>query len=129
MIPGATGESEGGYTGLLSRRAIEQGYHVMISNPLAPSNSDESKDLESINYSKNVPIKEAIETLKQQFGADVEIYAVGFSLGSNHLLRHLGAHKDCEKKCGITAAMSVSGAFDLPATGIELQYKHMGLYD
>ena len=58
--------------------------------------------------------------MRELFGADVEIYALGFSLGSCHLLKHLGSHKDCSKKCGIKAALSVSGAFELPATGIEL---------
>ena len=67
--------------------------------------------------------------MKEQFGSDVEIYACGFSLGSNHLLKHLGTHKNCRQKCGITAVLAVSGAFDLPATGIELQYSAFGLYD
>lgn len=87
---------------------------------MAPANSAERDDLEVINFTKSVPIKEAVETMKEQFGDDVEIYAMGFSLGSNHLLRHLGSHKGCSKKCGIAAAMSVSGAFEVLCTGIEL---------
>ena len=67
--------------------------------------------------------------MKELFGEDVEIYACCFSLGSNYLLRHLGSHKDCHKKCGIKAVMSVTGAFDLPTTGIELKYSAFGLYD
>lgn len=58
--------------------------------------------------------------MRELFGDDIEIYACGFSLGSNHILRHLGSHKDCSKKCGIAAVLSVSSAFDLPATGIDL---------
>ena len=115
---------------LMSRNALDRGYHVFISNPLAPPNSSGDKqDLELINFTSKHAIKEAIETLREKFGSDVEVYAMGFSLGSNHLLRHLGTHKDCVKKCQIKACMSVSGAFDVLATGIDLQYTAMGLYD
>ena len=40
MIPGAIGESEGGIMQLMSNNALHRGYHVFISNPLAPTNSD-----------------------------------------------------------------------------------------
>ena len=104
----------------MSRQALDRGYNVFIQNPLAPANSAERDDLELIDFVQNYPIKESVATMKELFGADVEIYALGFSLGSCHLLKHLGSHKDCSKKCGIKAALSVSGAFELPATGIEL---------
>lgn len=113
----------------MSRVGLDKGYHVLIVNPVAPANSRGRNDLELLDFTKNRPIKEAVQTVKEQFGNDVEIYALCFSLGSNHLLRHLGAHKDCKKKCGIAAVMSVSGAFDLPATGIDIQYTSLGLYD
>ena len=50
------------------------------------------------------------------FGKQTEVYACGFSLGSNHLLRHLATHKDCS--CGIKAAMSISSAFSVLTAGI-----------
>ena len=82
-----------------------------------------------IDYTKHFPLTQAIETMKDLFGEDCEIYAFGLSLGSNHLLRHIGAHQDCNKLCKIKAAVSISSAFDLPTTGIELQYSAFGLYD
>lgn len=63
------------------------------------------------------------------FGEDCEIYAMGFSLGSNHLLRHLGAHKNCKKECNIRAAVSVCGAFDIRAQCVVLSTRVGGLYD
>ena len=129
LIPGATGESEGGIMQLMSNAALKQGYHVFISNPLAPPDSNTRSDLELIDFTKNWAIKDAIATLKETFGNDAEIYAVAFSLGSNHLLRHLGSHKECKSKCGIKAACSASGAFELPTTGIELKYSALGIYD
>ena len=63
------------------------------------------------------------------FGEDCHIYAIGFSLGSNHLLRHLGAHKNCNSICGIKAAVSISGAYDIRATCVVLTDRIFGLYD
>jgi predicted alpha/beta-fold hydrolase len=65
--------------------------------------------LESSDFSNNVYIEQAVEQMRDKFGQDSEIYACGFSLGSNYLLRHLATHKDCN--CGIKAALSVSSAF------------------
>ena len=67
--------------------------------------------------------------MREQFGEDCEVYAMAYSLGSNYLLRHIGACPECEKTCRIKAVTSISGAFDLPTTGIELQYSAFGLYD
>ena len=67
--------------------------------------------------------------MKEEFGNDCEIYALGYSLGSNYLLRFLGGRPDSNEACSIKAAASISGAFDLPTTGIELQYSAFGLYD
>ena len=92
LIPGATGESEGGIMQLMSNKALKEGYHVFISNPLAPPDSNKRCDIELIDFTKSWAIKDAVSTMKEIFGDDAEIYAVAFSLGSNHLLRHLGSH-------------------------------------
>lgn len=63
--------------------------------------------------------------VRAQFGQDSEIFAIGFSLGSNHLLKYLGTHNDCQ----VRAAMSVSGAFDVLATGLDLKTETYGIYD
>lgn len=58
--------------------------------------------------------------MKKEFGNDSEIYATGYSLGSNHLLRHLGTHGDC--KCGIKAGFSISSAFCLLTASMQLRH-------
>ena len=45
------------------------------------------------------------------------------------MLRHLGAHKDCGEICKIKAAVSISGAFELAATAIDLKTETFGFYD
>ena len=102
----------------------------MVANTIAPANSHEREDLEIIDYSRVWPISEAIKTLKSFFPTDeVDIYAMGFSLGSNYLLRHLGSHENCDQICGVKAAISVSGAYELPATGITLKHSAFGIYN
>ena len=101
----------------------------MIPNHIAPKDSADRDDLEIIDFTKNWPIIQAINTIKEELGKDTHIYAMGFSLGSNYLLRHLGNHPDCDKICKIRAAVSVSGAYELPATGIDLQHNCVGIYD
>ena len=101
---------------------------MVCVNPVAPAGY-KGQDLEAIEYHGDRAICEHIEDVRSMFGADCEIYALGFSLGSNHLLRHLGSHKDCEHVCGIKAAVSISGAFEIPANTITLRKKVFGIYD
>lgn len=98
-------------------------------NPVRPEIESGIKDLEVIDFSKTEPIAESIETIKKLFGADSDIYAIGFSLGSNHLMRHLGAHKNCKDVCGIKAAVSISGAYEVRASALVLRDRLGGVYD
>lgn len=105
----------------LAEGAIREGYNVLIVNPIGPATGYDSEEgLEVMDFSNNTYISQSIEMIKTQFGADSEIVAVGFSLGSNHLLRHLGSHYNCGKTCGIKAAVSISGCFDIHKTGTKL---------
>ena len=101
----------------------------MVVNPVRPDLKRDVADLEVIDYSLVEPVTESIEAIKTMFGEDSEIYAIGYSLGSNHLLRHLGAHHDCKKVCGIRAAVSISGCYDIRATCIILKDRLFGMYD
>lgn len=101
----------------------------MVMNPIAPQNTAHRSDLELIDFTREWPVAEAVKTMREEFGVDVDIYALGFSLGSNHLLRHLGAHKDCDLVCKIRAAVSISGAFELSTTAIDLKTETFGFYD
>lgn len=89
-------------------------------NPVRPCLTKKIKDLEVIDYSRVEPVAESIVAIKSIFGEDSQIYAIGFSLGSNHLLRHLGAHENCKEICGIKAAVSITGAYDIRAQCVTL---------
>ena len=60
---------------------------------------------------------------------DAELHAVGFSLGANTLLKYLGVSDQKNENHGIKTAVAVSPAFDVLATGIELQYTACGILD
>ena len=50
-------------------------------------------------------------------------------MGSNHLLRHLGAHENCKDVCGIKAAVSITGCYDVRASCVVLSERLFGVYD
>lgn len=95
---------------------------MLVINPIAPpkdiSHGEDDVGLESCDFSNNVYIQQAVEQIRESFGKDSEVYACGYSLGSNHLLRHLATHENCQETCGIKAAMSVSSAFCVLTAGI-----------
>ena len=95
IIPGVNCSLKDHHINSTVRQASEQGYHSVLVNPVRPELERNISDLEVIDYSRVEPITESIATIKELFGQDSEIYAVGYSLGSNHLLRHLGAHENC----------------------------------
>ena len=115
VVPGVNGDSKGSHTAAVCNAAYKQGYNIFVVNPVAPKDSDH-KCLEVIDFTRTLPLTEAISKAKELFGADSDIYAMGFSLGGNHIGRHLGAHENCKEICGIKAFFSVSAAYDLPAT-------------
>jgi len=129
IVPGVNSSLQDHHVNATARRAAAEGFHCVVVNPVRPDPKKGITDLEIIDFSRVEPIAESVETIKQLFGADCDIYAIGFSLGSNHLLRHLGAHKDCKDVCGIKAAVSISGAYEVRASALVLRDRLGGVYD
>ncbi len=129
IVPGVNSSLEDHHINATAKKAIAEGFHCIVANPVRPDPKKQIMDLEIIDYSKTEPITESIEMIKELFGADSDIYAIGFSLGSNHLLRHLGAHKNCKDVCGIKAAVSISGAYEVRASALVLKDRLGGIYD
>jgi len=104
--------------------ALNEGYEAAVLNHHATKN--ETLEQRVLDMSDISVIKNAIEAIRERYGADVEIYGVGFSLGANHLLRYLG---DNHEESGIKAAISISNPFDCMATCVRLRKKFFGIYD
>ena len=128
VVPGANSDIEMNHVRAIVRKATKLGYHAIVVNPVVPPQTN-LQDLEIIDYREASALGQSVEVTRELFGQDAEIYAVGFSLGSNYLLRHLGSHEECQAKCGIKAAVSISGAFDLPSACIDVKYASWGLFD
>lgn len=129
VIPGVNSSIEDHHISATVRHAIRQGFNCVVVNPVRPCLKKGIEDLEVIDYSRVEPISESVTAIKDMFGEECQIYAIGYSLGSNHLLRHLGAHENCKEVCGIRAAVSISGAYDIRATCVVLKDRVYGLYD
>lgn len=128
IVPGVNCSLRDHHINATVKHASLQGYHSVLVNPVRPELTLNISDLEVIDYSRVEAISESVVFIKKMFGSDCEIFAVGYSLGSNHLLRHLGAHQNCKEVCGIKAAVSISGAFDIRAQCVVLQNRLFGVY-
>jgi predicted alpha/beta-fold hydrolase len=113
IVPGVCGNSKENYIMDLAEQATANNYNILIINPIGPLDHCEG-NLESLNFCENIVLERAVQEIRREFGPDSQVYACGFSLGANYLLRHLATHEDCS--CNIIAAMSVSSAFDIPSS-------------
>jgi predicted alpha/beta-fold hydrolase len=98
----------------------------VVINGLVTKDDAHLTDYRVLDFSDSLIIRSTVDKIHERLGQDVDIYAVGFSLGANHILRYLGAH---HHDSGIKAAASVSNPFDVLATTINLKYRFFGLYD
>lgn len=128
VVPGVNSDIEMNHVTAIVKKAAKLGYHAIVVNPVVPPQQD-MKNLEMVDYSQNGTLVRSLAVTRELFGEDCEIYAVAFSLGSNHLMRHLGSHEGCHETCKIKAVVSISGAFDLPSTIVDIRKAALGLYD
>ena len=80
-----------------------------------------------MDYRSQTSFERSVKVTKELFGDDVEIYVIGFSLGANYVMRYLGSNNESQNLRNIKAAVSVSGAFDLPSTVCDIQNAYWGL--
>lgn len=127
VFPGVTGCSGANYVKEMLKAAHREGYQgVVLNGHFAKDPEDHKADYRVLDFSDSKIIRSSIDKIHECLGEDAEIYAVGFSLGANHLLRYLGAH---HHDSGIKAAVSVSNPFDVLATTINLKHRAFGIYD
>jgi predicted alpha/beta-fold hydrolase len=128
VVPGVTGDCDSPYVYDMVREAVGKGYTVIVLNSTVPYGTKE-QDLEVIDFTDSKAYDDILAEIKRLVGDDVDLYALGFSLGANTLLRYLG---DCGlkgKDPQIRAAVCISPPFDLLATGISLQWTALGMID
>lgn len=97
-------------------------------NSTGPKATQED-NLEIVDFSKNEAIHDIIGKTKDIVGHDIDLYAIGFSLGANSIMRYLGQMGEQNREHEIKAAVSISPAFDVLASGVTLKYTCMGMID
>jgi len=97
-------------------------------NSTGPKSTSED-NLEIVDFSKNEAIHDIIGKTKDILGDDIDLYAIGFSLGANSIMRYLGQMGEQNKEHEIKAAVSISPAFDVLASGVTLKHTCMGMID
>merc|ERR1712137_52136 len=104
------------------------GYSLVVVNSTGPKSTSED-NLEIVDFSKNEAIHDIIGKTKDILGDDIDLYAIGFSLGANSIMRYLGQMGEQNKEHEIKAAVSISPAFDVLASGVTLKHTCMGMID
>ena len=92
IVPGANSDIEMNHVRAVVRQADKRGYHSVVFNPSVPPQQS-IRDLEIIDFRSDHALDRTLAVVRELFGDDSEIYAVGFSMGSNFLLRYLGANQ------------------------------------
>ena len=123
IFPGLTGGVNDAYVMNITDSAIKNGFNVVIyqmrllTNKFSlPNNKPQFFLIEDIDF--------AIDSIRNKFGNNIKIYAIGFSYGSNQLVKYLGEKNYKNKK--ISAAVSISNPFDfIPCT----RYSQDKFYD
>jgi len=128
VVPGTCGDSNSIYVQELREQAMHKGYSLVVVNSTVPKLTQED-DLEIIDFSKPEPLYDIISKTNELFGTDIDLYAIGFSLGANSVMKYLGQMGEQKRAHGIKAAVSLSPAFDVLASGVTLKYTAMGMID
>ena len=109
IFPGLTGGVNDAYVMNITDSAIKNGFNVVIyqmrilNNKFSlPKNKPQFFLIEDIDF--------AIDSIRNKYGNNIKIYAIGYSYGSNQLVKYLGEKNYINKK--ISAAISISNPFD-----------------
>ena len=88
IVPGVNSDIEMNHIRATVSAVVKRGYHAIVVNICTPP-QDHLTGLEIIDFRKKESLSRTIHVAKELFGEDSQIYAVGYSLGSNHLLKYI----------------------------------------
>jgi predicted alpha/beta-fold hydrolase len=92
IVPGATGCSDDRYIRDLVHIATQRGFCCAVMNHLVPK-AESTDGLRLVDFSMAETMNDAIIHLKQHLPECSQVFAVGFSLGGNYVLRSFGHDK------------------------------------
>jgi predicted alpha/beta-fold hydrolase len=129
-MPGVTGHSRDNYVMDLVKTANARGYSVIVLNHVGNENENTDQNLFLMEVGRGLkPITEQlVNSITNHLGSDTELYAVGFSLGGNYVLRGF-AECDRDVAQNVKGLAVVSPAFDVLSTGVRLKHSYWGMLD
>ncbi|XP_054825459.1 embryogenesis-associated protein EMB8-like isoform X1 [Prosopis cineraria] len=124
LLPGLTGGSEASYARHLLIRARSKGWRVVVFNNRGCGNSPViTPQLYSASFLGD--LREVISHVNKLY-PDANIYAVGWSLGANILVRYLGQETHA---CPLSGAVSLCNPFNLVLTDDNFHKGFNNVYD
>jgi pimeloyl-ACP methyl ester carboxylesterase len=124
LLPGLTGGSDDTYVRHLLRRACKHGWNVVVFNSRGCADSPvTTPQFYSASFTED--LRQVVKHVGTSFPTS-RLYAAGWSLGANILVRYLGQEGE---HCPLSGAVSLCNPFDLVAADIDFHKGFNNLYD
>jgi predicted alpha/beta-fold hydrolase len=129
LFPGLTGGSGDSYVRHCVASARERGVRAVVFNSRGTAESPVlTPQFYSASFTQDA--REVVQHVRKVYPAAEAVYAVGWSLGGNILLRYLGEEGQAGRDPGVEAAVSLCNPFDLTLSNAHLKRDFFGrLYD
>jgi len=122
LIPGLTGSSKAGYIRRSAKILHERGFRVACFNPRGRGeNPLASPMLYSVGYTED--LRRVVEHIRALNSESSNLFAAGFSLGSNYLGKFLGEEG---VDCALDGAICLACPVDCLSISFALQTEHPG---
>ncbi|XP_002971512.2 embryogenesis-associated protein EMB8 [Selaginella moellendorffii] len=124
FLPGLTGGSHDSYVKYLVSRVRNIGWHTVVFNSRGCSDSPvTSPKFYSASFTED--LRQVVRFVAYRF-PESRIYAVGWSLGANILVRYLGQEGE---NCILSGAVSLCNPFDLVVADEDFRKGFNNIYD
>jgi hypothetical protein len=124
LLPGLTGGSDDTYVQHLSRRAMSQGWAVVVFNSRGCADSPvTTPQFYSASFTED--LRQVVKHTASLFPS-LRVYAAGWSLGANILVRYLGQEAE---SCPLSGAVSLCNPFDLVISDEDFHKGFNNIYD
>ncbi|KAG9452599.1 hypothetical protein H6P81_005503 [Aristolochia fimbriata] len=124
LLPGHTGGSSDAYVRHMLLRASKKGWRVVVFNHRGCENSPvTTPQLYSASFTED--ISHVVKHIRSRFPKS-NIYAIGWSLGGNILVRYVGEKSE---KCPLSGAVSLCNPFNLVIADENLRKGFNKVYD
>lgn len=124
LLPGLTGGSDDTYVQHLTQRACKQGWTVAVFNSRGCAESPvTTPQFYSASFTED--LRELVKHVGNLFPSS-RVYAAGWSLGANILVRYIGQEGD---HCTLSGAVSLCNPFDLVVADEDFHKGFNNVYD